>query len=96
MDKPQEKRTQFWLGMLISAICILIIFWLVEPAEIVASLRQANYWYLAACAALGVHVDNAMAAPPRRPERLVLIDGQAVGQALVFGGSMDDPTVGER
>lgn len=49
MDTPQEKRTQFWLGIFISALCVLIIVWLIEPAEIVTALREANYLYLAGC-----------------------------------------------
>lgn len=53
MDTPQEKRTQFWLGIIISALCVLIILWLIEPAEIATALRTANYAYLAACA-LGI------------------------------------------
>jgi uncharacterized protein (TIRG00374 family) len=41
-----SRRIQFWLGMGLSVACLVVIFWLVDPAEIAEALRSADYGYL--------------------------------------------------
>lgn len=45
-QKPQQ-RLQFWIGIFISLACLAAIFLIIDPAEILAALRTANYGYLA-------------------------------------------------
>jgi uncharacterized protein (TIRG00374 family) len=44
------KRLQFWLGMVVSIICLAAVFAFVKPAEIVATLASTRFelWFLAA------------------------------------------------
>lgn len=47
------KQRQFWVGMVISLVCLSAIFFFVQPAEIGAALQSARYEYLI-ITALGV------------------------------------------
>jgi uncharacterized protein (TIRG00374 family) len=47
MESSTQDRRQFWIGMGISAVSIVLILLLVNPTEIVASLRQANLSFIA-------------------------------------------------
>ena len=47
MQSSVQDRRQFWIGMGISAISIILILFLVNPSEIAASLRQANLGFIA-------------------------------------------------
>ncbi len=52
MEKANKNsNTPLYLGIAISVLCLAIIFWLIEPAEILASLKTARYSYLLAAAA---------------------------------------------
>jgi glycosyltransferase 2 family protein len=47
MENNRKQRSQFWLGMVISLVCLGAIFLFIEPAEIWAALQVAQYGYLA-------------------------------------------------
>lgn len=48
MERPiKQKRSNFWLGMGISAACLAAIFLFIDPAEILIALKTASYGYLA-------------------------------------------------
>lgn len=40
------KRGNFWLGIIISVICLAAIFFFIDPAEILKALQNTNYTYL--------------------------------------------------
>lgn len=40
------SKTQVWLGIAISALCLVAIFLFIEPAEIMAALTNARFGYL--------------------------------------------------
>jgi hypothetical protein len=40
------RQPQFWLGIVVSLVCLAAIFIFIEPAEILAALRTARYGYL--------------------------------------------------
>lgn len=47
MEKQHSNgRRQFWLGMLISVLCLVGIFFFISPAQIFEALKSANYAYL--------------------------------------------------
>ncbi|MBK8987873.1 MAG: flippase-like domain-containing protein [Chloroflexi bacterium] len=46
MDTNQKQKGQFWLGMLVSLVCLAAIFLFIEPTEIVAALETAHWGYL--------------------------------------------------
>ncbi len=47
MDKDKQKQQrQTWLGILVSAICLVAIFFFIKPQEMVAALQTARYDYL--------------------------------------------------
>jgi uncharacterized protein (TIRG00374 family) len=41
------RQPQFWLGILISLLCLAAIFIFIKPADILAALQTAQYGYLA-------------------------------------------------
>jgi uncharacterized protein (TIRG00374 family) len=43
----RKKQIQFWLGMAISAACLVAIFVIVDPQAILAALRDAHFGYVA-------------------------------------------------
>lgn len=47
MENNRKQQGQFWLGMIISLICLAAIFLFIEPAEIWAALQVARYDFLA-------------------------------------------------
>ncbi|MCP4419089.1 MAG: flippase-like domain-containing protein [Chloroflexi bacterium] len=47
MESSNQDRRQFWIGIGISIISIVLILLLVNPAEIVTSLRQADVSFIA-------------------------------------------------
>lgn len=47
MQSSAQDRRQFWIGMGISVISIILILFLVNPGEIAASLRQADFNFIA-------------------------------------------------
>jgi glycosyltransferase 2 family protein len=53
MESSGQDRRQFWIGMGISVISIVVILLLVNPAEIITSLRQADVSFIA-LSALGI------------------------------------------
>lgn len=53
MESSGQNRRQLWIGIAVSAISIIIILLLIDPAEIVVSLRQANL-FLIGLSALGI------------------------------------------
>ena len=55
METAQENRRQFWVGMGISLFCLLLIFFFIDPREIIESLRGANLFYLG-LSAIGIVV----------------------------------------
>ena len=50
VSQPRSSRTHLWLGSALSLLSIVVIIWLIEPAEIIASLQTARYSYLLLCA----------------------------------------------
>lgn len=46
MDTNQKQKSQFWVGMMVSLICLVAIFFFIEPAEILAALETARWGYL--------------------------------------------------
>lgn len=56
-----QKSAQVWIGIIISVVCLVAIFFFIRPAEILAALRTANYSYLG-LTALGVLVFMAIRA----------------------------------
>ncbi len=44
-EEPSSRR-QVWLGLFISLICLVVIFYFIRPQEIIAALRSARYGYL--------------------------------------------------
>jgi hypothetical protein len=46
MESSGQNRRQFWIGLGMSAISVILILLLVEPGEIVTALRQANLSYI--------------------------------------------------
>ncbi len=55
MDTTQKDRRQFWLGMAISALCLVAIFFFIKPRDIIDAFRHVNYVYLA-MSAVGILV----------------------------------------
>ena len=53
MESNQGNRRQFWIGMGVSLLCLILIFIFIDPREIVNSLRGANFYYLG-LSALGI------------------------------------------
>ncbi len=43
----KENKTQVWLGIAVSILCLAAIFLFIEPAEILAALKNARFGYLA-------------------------------------------------
>lgn len=41
------RQPQFWVGIIVSLLCLVAIFIFIEPADILAALRTARYGYLA-------------------------------------------------
>jgi uncharacterized protein (TIRG00374 family) len=39
---PNKRRTQFWIGILVSLVCLGAIFIFIKPADIIASLKDAR------------------------------------------------------
>jgi len=46
MDTNRKQKGQFWLGMMVSLVCLAAIFFFIEPAEILAALETARWGYL--------------------------------------------------
>ncbi len=46
-----QSRRQFWIGMIVSLLCLAGIFFFIEPAEILQALQTARYGYLLLTAA---------------------------------------------
>lgn len=53
VQESGKRRIQFWLGIIISVACLAAIFLLIDPASIVAALKEADYGYLG-LSALGI------------------------------------------
>lgn len=53
METTKQNRRQFWIGMGVSLLCLVLIFFFIDPREIVNSLRGANYYFLG-LGALGI------------------------------------------
>jgi uncharacterized protein (TIRG00374 family) len=45
--QSSNKRLQFWLGIVVSLLCLAAIFIFISPAEILEALRTAQYDFLA-------------------------------------------------
>ena len=41
-----NKRLQLLVGILVSLVCVVAIFWLIDPAEVMVALQTANFTYL--------------------------------------------------
>ena len=50
MPTSSLRSPKFWLGIAVSLLCLLAIFFFIEPAEIVEALRSADFRYLLLCA----------------------------------------------
>jgi uncharacterized protein (TIRG00374 family) len=46
MESSGQNRLQFWIGMGISALSIVLVLFLVKPSDIVAAMRQAKIAYI--------------------------------------------------
>lgn len=46
VKETTKNRFQFWLGILFSVACLIAIFILIDPREIMRALREADYRYL--------------------------------------------------
>ena len=46
MQASVQKKRQFWLGMVISLLCLGGMFWVIKPAEIAQAIQQARPIYL--------------------------------------------------
>ena len=46
MNNHHLKQRQLWLGIVISALCLITIFWYVDPRNFWQVLRTTNYLYL--------------------------------------------------
>ncbi len=46
MESTTKSQRQLWIGIGVSLICLLLIFWLIDPAEIWQALKTAQYRYL--------------------------------------------------
>lgn len=46
MDTKRKQKGQFWLGMVVSLVCLAAIFFFIEPAEILVALETARWGYL--------------------------------------------------
>lgn len=44
---PTIRQPQFWLGIIVSLLCLVAIFIFIKPADILAALQTARYDYLA-------------------------------------------------
>lgn len=40
------RRWRFWLGILISLVCLVLVLWRIDYREVLVALRQANYAWL--------------------------------------------------
>ncbi len=47
MKSDNNKRLQVWIGIAVSLLCLVAIFLVIEPAEILAALTAADYRYVA-------------------------------------------------
>lgn len=43
MESSGQNRRQLWIGIFVSAVSVALILFLIDPAEIVDSLRQADF-----------------------------------------------------
>lgn len=43
----QNNRSQLWLGILVSLVCLIFIFIFIKPADLVEEFRNANFFLLA-------------------------------------------------
>ena len=55
------RRPQFWIGMVLSILCLGAIFWIIDPGEIWQALQTANYTFLA-LSALGLLLSQFLRA----------------------------------
>ncbi|PID86247.1 MAG: hypothetical protein CSB13_04020 [Chloroflexi bacterium] len=46
MKKKKKNSSQAWIGIVVTIVCLVAIFFFIEPAQIWAALKEANYWYL--------------------------------------------------
>lgn len=46
MEQEKEKQRQFWLGIGVSLLCLMGIFFLIDPAEIWTALKTADYRFV--------------------------------------------------
>ena len=46
MQISAQKKRQFWVGMVISLLCLGGMFWLIRPSEIAQAIRQTNPRFL--------------------------------------------------
>lgn len=51
MEQNTGSQRRFWVGMVVSVLCLGAIFFFIEPAEIAAALQTARYEYLLGSAA---------------------------------------------
>ena len=40
------KQWRFWLGVLISVVCLILVLWRIDYREVLNALAQANYAWL--------------------------------------------------
>ncbi|MCB8943811.1 MAG: flippase-like domain-containing protein [Ardenticatenaceae bacterium] len=41
-----NKQIQLLVGIVVSVVCVTAVFWLIDPAEVVVALQEANFAYL--------------------------------------------------
>ena len=46
MQVTIKKKRQFWLGIVISLLCLGGVFWLIRPSEIAQAIQKANPYFL--------------------------------------------------
>jgi len=46
MDQAKAKKSQFWLGIGVSLLCLVAIFVLIDPGEIWTALKTADYRFI--------------------------------------------------
>ena len=46
MEQAKAKKRQFWLGISISLLCLVAIFFLIDPSEIWTALKTADYRFV--------------------------------------------------
>ena len=40
------RKWRFWIGVVVSLVCLVLVLWNVEYREVLSALQQANYAWL--------------------------------------------------